>query len=177
VRVLVIAAPTPVVSLSEAKAHLKVENDVEDALIEGMVAAATSNAARFIERSLGSQTLEARFDVYEAAGPLRLPFPPIIDLVSIAWLDAGRQLVTGDLIDVEATDRHVYPIGTAPWDGCYVGREALRITYRAGYDFVPDDIRSAILLMTSHLYHNRGAQTAEPPAAIDVLLQPFRVYA
>ena len=176
-RVLVVTAPDPVVTLEEAKAHLKVENDVEDATIVGMVAAATSNAARFIERSLGTPTLEARFDVYEAAGTLRLPFGPVISLVSVAWLDAGRQLVTGNLADFEVTDREIYPISDAPWCGCYFGRDALRITYLAGYDPVPDDIRSAILLMTGHLYHNRGAVTAEPPAAIAVLLQPYRVLA
>jgi uncharacterized phiE125 gp8 family phage protein len=177
VRVLVIEAPAPVISLDRAKMHLKVENDVEDALITGMVAAATGNVSRFIEKAIGPQTLEARFDVYEACGDLRLPFSPVINLISIAWLSASRELVTGNLADVDTTDRDVFPVGMAPWSGCYVGRDTLRITYRAGYDPVPDDIQSAILLMVGHLYHNRGAVTAEPPAAIDVLLQPYRVYA
>ena len=42
-RVFVVTPPEPVVSIDEAKDHLRVDGDGEDALIEGLVAAATGH--------------------------------------------------------------------------------------------------------------------------------------
>lgn len=42
-------------------------------------------------------------------------------------------------------------------------------------DPAPRDVKSALLLLISHLYANRGEDSAEMPAAVDLLLSPYRV--
>lgn len=176
-RVLVIEAPVPVVDLAEARDHLRVDGGLEDALITGMVAAATGDAEAFTQQVFAPRLLEARFDAFETARCVRLPSPPVIEIVAFTWRGSDGTWHEGDLIDIELDGRDVVPTAEAPWTGMAVGPGSLRITYRAGYEDVPDQVRSAILLMTGFLYHNRGAETAEPPAAVAALLQPFRVYA
>jgi len=176
-RVLVIEPPQPVVELEEALAHLKVDAGVEDDLIVAMIAAATGHVEEWTQRAIGDQLLEARYSAFETCGPLRLSRPPAVELVSVTWVSEDRQEHVADPADVELIDREVFPVGAAPWSGRLVRDEALRVRYRAGYEALPDQMRSAILLMTSFLYHNRGAQTAVPPAAVAILLQPFKVYA
>jgi uncharacterized phiE125 gp8 family phage protein len=186
-RVVVIEAPRPVIDLADALQHLRVDNGVDDALVMGMVAAATGHVEDCTERAIGARMLEARYDAFETARCARLPVVPAAEIVSFRWRGADGQWHGGDLADVELDGRDVVPISAAPWSGLSLAPGSLRIVYRAGYpddetggeprSTVPEQIRAAILLMTSFLYHNRGSQTAEPPAAVAILLQPFRVFA
>jgi len=176
-RVLVIEAPGPVVDLPSALEHLRVDTGIEDALVTAMVASATGHAEEWTQQVFAPRLLEARFDAGEVARCVRLPTPSVVEIVSFKWRGSDGTWYEGDLADIELDGRDVVPTAEAPWTGMALGPGSLRITYRAGYEAVPDQVRSAILLMTSFLYHNRGAQTAEPPAAVAVLLQPFRHYA
>ena len=65
-RLAVVTPPEPVVTLADAKQHLKVSHSAEDALIEGMVAAATQmidGPESWLGRVLGVQTLDAFVDL------------------------------------------------------------------------------------------------------------------
>ena len=197
-RVVVIEPPQPVVTLDEAKAHLKRDGDDDNVLIAAMVAAATGHIdgpAGWLGRTIGVQTLEATLDgfVYD---PITLPYRPIIDVVGIRYED-----VTGVWRDLPADvyDLRGECLGTAwgkSWPGTRAYRGASRsvqIRYRAGYaprdtddgpvDTVPHPIKAAILLMVGDLYRNRDTTAAAAAFAIpmsttvEALLAPFRVYA
>jgi uncharacterized phiE125 gp8 family phage protein len=193
-RVLVITPPAPVVSLDEVKAHCRVDDSDEDALLEVFAAAATSHIDGpdgWLGRALGAQVLEARCDV-ACGGTIRLPFPPVIELVSVSYLDAAGVEQMADLADVELMGRDLVATGSWPWAGGSSRREAVRIRYRAGYPVddsgdsprstLPASIRAAILLMTDDLYRNRGTVspgtvTAVPMSTtVENLLAPHRVY-
>lgn len=184
-RVVVVEAPEPIVSLDEAKLHLRVDGDGEDALIAGMVAAATAHIDGpdgWLGRAIGVQTLEARFDVYESVQGLSLPYPPVLSLISFSWIDGDRVEQAGDLAAVELVGSRVTPVADQPWSGLRVGDEVLRVRYRAGYETVPAPIHAAVLLMAEDLYRNRGqvaTMTASPapmqPTVLN-LLSPFRVW-
>ncbi|EJL21899.1 head-tail connector protein [Novosphingobium sp. AP12] len=184
-RVFVVTPPEPVVSLDEAKAHLRVRHGAEDDLIKAYVAAATGHIdgpEGWLGRAIGMQTLEVREDVFRDC--MRLPFPPIVDIVSVKHLDAAAAEVT--ILPSEYEVRGLL-IGSAfgkRWPSVLAQPESVRIQYRAGYDTLPPAIRAAILLMTGDLYANRettaaGTSTASIPMSTTVenLLQPFRVFA
>ncbi len=184
-RVLVITPPDPVVSLADAKAHCKVEDDSEDALIGAYVAAATAHIDGpdgWLGRALGVQVLEARFDA-ACGDTIRLPFPPVIELVSISYLNADGVEQMGDLADFELLGRDLVAASAWPWAGGSSRREAVRIRYRAGYTALPAALRAAILLMTDDLYRNRGTVAPGTVSAVPMstpvenLLAPFRVFA
>lgn len=175
--VTVITPPEPIVSLDEAKQHLRVEHDSDDAYIDGLIAVATSaidGPSGWLGRALGEQTLETRFDCWPR--PLKLPYPPEIEIVSVTYIDPAG---------VEQSWPLTEPL---PYDDLPAvrGRRAdIRIRWKAGYPAgkVPGAIRHAILLMVGDLYANRenggpsaSAAAVNMPVTADRLLQPFRVY-
>lgn len=186
-RVFVVTPPDPVVTLEEAKRHLKIEaedND-EDALVAAFVAAATGHIDGpdgWLGRALGVQILEARTDV-RCGHQVCLPFPPVIELVSISYLDFAGTEQMADLADLEVLGRDLVASGHSwPWEGGSLRRESVRIRYRAGYETLPPAIKAAILLMVSDLYRNRDSvaftvATAIPMSTtVEALLAPFRIY-
>ena len=185
VSVVVETAPEPVVNLADAKQHLKVSHSAEDALITGMVAAATQTIdgpAGWLGRAIGVQTLVASLPTWAVAASFRLPYPPLIDVESITYRDAKRQTVTIDPDSYEVIDGLVEAIGAASWAPARAGKNGLRVRYRAGYEEVPAPIRVAILMMVGDLYRNREtiaavAMTKVPMApTVEALLNPFRIY-
>lgn len=189
-RVFVVTPPDPVISLPEAKAHLRVRHDDEDTLIESYVAAATGHIDGphgWLGRAIGVQELEMRLPAFGTCGWIALPFPPAVETVSIEYVDPN-----GDTAELEADTyglagnmlRPAWPASfpSAAWRGA--GGETVRIRWTAGYEILPPAIRAAILLMVGDLYANRettaaGISTASIPMSTTVenLLSPFRVYA
>jgi uncharacterized phiE125 gp8 family phage protein len=187
VRVFVITPPEPVISWQDVDAHLKLDGDVEQAaLVEAHIAAATGHIDGpdgWLGRAIGVQTLEARCDTLTCGSCIRLPFPPVIELVSVSYLDATGVEQMADLEDFEVMGRDLVASGAEwPWLGGSTRREAVRIRYRAGYETIPAPIKAAILLMVGDLYRNRetvsaGAMTQVPMSTtVENLLSPFRVF-
>lgn len=181
-RVVVVTPPDPIVSLDEAKRHLRVDHDDENAYVESLIAVATAwldAPAGWLGRALGEQVLEVRYAAWPR--PLRLPYLPEIEITAITYVDP-------------AGAAQILPLsgGAVPYAGLPAvrGRDGdVRIRYRAGYakaqdgkSTVPAPIRHAILLMVSHLFNNRDAVTttaAQPatlPLGVEALLGPYRVW-
>ena len=188
-RVIVIIPPAPVVTLERAKQHLRVDAADDDALIAAMIAAVTNHLdgpQGWLGRSLGIQTLEARFSIFDLPRRLVLPFPPSIELVSVKYLGVDDVERVADLEDLELLGAEIVPAGSMlPWEGCSVRREAIRVRYKAGYAELPPAIAAAILLMVGDLYANREGVIAGASAAAiaipmsttaEALLGPFRVF-
>ncbi len=198
-RTIVVTPPAPIVTLEQAKAHLRIRHDDEDDLIERGVAAATAHIDGpdgWLGRAIGLQTLEARFDGDLSPQELFLALPPIIDVVSITYLDADRVEQTVDPADYELIDRTVYrmPLGATPWAAAYAGREAIRVRYRAGFvanpaadplvPAPPEPIVAAILLMVGDLFAFREtavigtiSTSVTMSTTVENLLAPYRVFA
>lgn len=187
-RVFVITPPDPL-DLDEVKAHLRVEGDDEDRLIQAYVAAATAHIDGpdgWLGRAIGIQILEARCDILTCGDCIRLPFSPVIELVSVSFLDATGVEQMADLDEFELMGRDLVASGDGwAWQGGSTRREAIRIRYRAGYETVPAPIKAAVLLMVGDLYNNRETAVAGSSASavavpmsttVTNLLAPFRVF-
>lgn len=186
-RVVVVTPPDPadVVSLEEAKLHLHVTHNDEDALIPIYIAAALGHIdgpGGWLGRCIGLQTLEARLDGF--CSTIRLPYPEVIGIDSVTYLDtAGAEQTVPDT-DYETFGSNIAPVFGKAWPAARAAREAVRIQYEAGYETVPDAIRAAILLMVGDMHANRatvvtGAIAAAVPMSTTVenLLAPYRIYA
>ncbi|KPH66897.1 head-tail connector protein [Novosphingobium sp. ST904] len=188
-RVVVVTPPAPVVTLDEAKSHLRVRHNDEDALIEAYVTAATAHIdgpAGWLGRSIGEQVLEARFSlIFEGnANEIRLPFGPVVELVGVRYRDYDETEQDADLADFElAGDTLRRPGRPSLWEGGSLRDEAATVQYRTGYAEPPAPIRAAILMMVGDLYANRetvaiGASAAAIPmsTAPARLLSLYRVF-
>lgn len=184
-RVVVVTPPEPVVSLDEAKDHLRVEGGDDDAVITGMIAAATAHIdgpSGWLGRAIGVQTLEARIDTFDLGGTV-LPYPPVISVTSVKYVDpAGvEQTLAGGY---EVLGEQIAPVWGTAWPSIRTTREAVRVRYQAGYSTLPAPIRAAILLMVGDLHRNRGeavigiiSASVAMSTTVANLLAPYRVYA
>jgi uncharacterized phiE125 gp8 family phage protein len=191
----------PVVSLEEAKAHLRVDHDDDDDYIASLVEVATGTLdgpSGWLGRCLVEQTLEWRGDGFGSCD-LRLPYPPVTEVVSVKYDDVAgiEQTVpspTYRLLGQPSAPRLALVVGAA-WPSARNDAESVRVRFTSGWptetegegdDAVvawtgPAPIRHAILLMVSELYENREAATDAPrtelPFAVTALLSTFRVFA
>ncbi len=184
-RTFVVVPPSPVVSWEEADEHLKLDGDEEEKpMVEAMIAAATGmidGPTGWLGRAVGVQTLELRLDHF-GCGVVRLPYPPILEIVTAKIIDQGGTEVTIEADQYDQLGEKVMPAYGAAWPVPRFQREAVRIRYRAGYEILPAQIRAAILLMVGDLYRFRETaalgQVGEVPMSTTVerLLEPLRVW-
>lgn len=180
------------VSLEEAKAHLRVDHDEDDDLIDLFISAARGNLdARdgWLGRAICTQTWELSLDSFPVR-EVQLPFAPLQSIVSVKYDDAAaveQTVSAGDYQhDVTSEPGRLVLGPDSSWPSINDTVNAVRIRYVAGYGVavdVPAPIRAAILLMVGDLYENRAAQVinAGPIGRVDnptvqALLGPYRVW-
>lgn len=154
-RVLVVTPPEPFISLDEVKEFLRVDHSDHDTLLGTHIGAACAELdgpTGWLGRAIGLQTLELRADDF-SSDEFDLPFPEIIDVTSVKYLDADGAEQTIDAADYELAGtllRRAYDI---TWPSPRSHAEVVRIRYRAGYQTtVPDDLKSAAMLHVKVLY-------------------------
>lgn len=185
-----ITAPTALpVSLADAKLHLKVDHDADDALITLMLKAAARSAEQELNRALMSQTWELRLDAFPAA-EIELPMPRVQSISSVAYTDAAgaEQTLAGSAytLDPDVLPGWLLPALGTTWPDTRDQANAVRITFVAGYgntpESLPEDVRVWILLHLAAAYRNReafsaGVSVAElPDRFFPALLDAQRAY-
>lgn len=178
-RVVVITPPEPVVTVEEAKLHARIDGDVEDALVERLIATATRSIDgpdRWPGVALGQQTLELRLNSF-ACAEITLPCPPIIEIVSVKYLDSNGVDQTLPSQDYRQLARSIVPAWSKSWPSGRLDREAVRIRYRAGYEAVPEDVRGGIIAAVADMYANRETTLTEAgERALEFAVQGIRTY-
>lgn len=187
--VVAVAPAVEPVGLEEAAEHLRLDSLEESAWLRRAIATARRHAEQFTGRALITQTLEAARDTWPGRSFV-LPRPPLQAVTWIKWWNEAGQEATFSpanyVVDTRPTPgRVVLKLGVA-WPG-----DALReangfvVRYTAGYGeegaAVPEEARSAILMLVGHLYENREATTAAGgvmtlPFGVERLLWPLRVF-
>lgn len=177
---------TDPVSLTEAKAHLRVDASDEDDLITALIAAASGHLdghTGILGRCLVTQTWAQRYDGWSRV--MRLPFPDISNIVlTYTDSDDAEQTVASSLYSVFEDSIGSYlrfsDSFTSPTVGPDYGGVSAALT--AGYgaaSAVPAALKAAILLHVGTLYENResvvvGTSTAQLPHAHAALIAPYR---
>lgn len=184
--VAVIDPPLKVVDLETAKAHLRVDFDDDDALIQGYVEAATGmldGPDGWLGRSLGAQTLRLTLRGFPV-GPFVLPLAPVTDVLSVKYQDAfsGELTIDPALYALSAAGALELAYG-AQWPTLVDPAAPVIVEYQAGYETLPPRIRSAILIMTADLYANRetgGVGSVsfayKMPTSVEGLVENYRVW-
>ena len=182
--VVVSTPPEAVVTLDEAKVQLRVDFDDDDALIQGCVGAATAlldGPLGSLRRSIGRQTLtltvEGFWGRWCGQPDLRLPYPPLVEVTEISYVDPdGADAIVDPAVYTLTKDGYVRLAHGKAWPSVRSRRDSVTVTYTAGFDPVPAPIRQAILMITADLYANRGEAVAvglvESPL-IGALLRPY----
>lgn len=159
------------VTLTEAKAHLRVDTDTDDAYITGLITAAREWVEQYLDRTLIQTQWVMRFDKFPDSGikPVELPRPPMATsgtATAVAITFTAEAGTTGTYSTAEyRVDRHstpgaILPIYGSTWTPHRQDDNAISVTWWAGYgssgSAVPAAIRHAILMLIGFWYENRS---------------------
>jgi len=180
-------APTStVISLSEAKAFLRIDSDYDDdnTYITSLINVATQVVEEFTRRRLMTQTYNIFYD----------EFPPYIDLqvgdvasvTHIKYYDADNTLQTLAAsnydVDTKVRPGRIYESETGDFPNTYERPNAVEVEFIVGgtASDVPAPIVQAIYIIVGRYYENRqdvvmGTQVNELPLMVDHLLTPYRL--
>lgn len=162
VRVVTPPAEEPV-NLLEAKEHLRVVVDEEDALIGRLIVAARRHCERIARRAFVVRTLEVVLDDWPCDGVIALPYPPLASVVSIKYRDQGgveHTIANSDyIVDSISQPGRIAAKGSWP-TGPLQSLAGIVVRYDAGYGSaadVPGDYKVSILAYVGAYYENREA--------------------
>lgn len=181
---LITAPSAEPVTLAEAKTHLRVFDNDDDALIGALIQAAREACEHEIGRALITQTWEKVLDLFPEG--IALPYPPVQSIASIKYIDGDGTLRTMDAADYYL-DSHAEPAWLVPaygatWPSTRDEPNAVRVRFVSGYGadgtFVPEVLRQWILLQVGHWYATREAaseRVLEKTPFVDRLLDRYRI--
>lgn len=176
-----------VVSLADAKVHLRVVDDTsEDSLITALIGAAVNAVEQYVMRSLTPITVEWQGDFDQAARSLGIT--PVTAITAISYL--AREGTTKTLLPADfriVRERAIIPAPGKSWPSdAAEGGAAARFTITAGHDpasttgnHVPPALISAVKMMLECLFAQRdGIVTngldGNMPTVVMALCAPYR---
>lgn len=189
-RMMALADPVEVVepiTLEEAKHHLNVVYDDDDAYISSLIVAARRMAEGRTNRTITQRVLEAAFSSW---GRMPLLKPPFVQIESVSYfdVDGNEQTLEPDQITV-STRREPACVALSalfrPYAPALANQEeAIIVRYTAGYPVgeVPQDIVHWMKLQIGSMYEHResviaGVSVAPLPDMYErMFLQPYMVY-
>lgn len=171
------------VTLTEAKAHCRVDTSDDDTYIGTLITAARQWVEEYLDRTLVHTQWTVRMDSFPYE--IELPRPPVatagtttaVTLTYTLGDDSTATLSTSSYrVDRDSTPAVVRQLRSGTWPANLDDYNAVTVTYWAGYGAtgasVPAAIRHAMLMLISHWYETRGASVATGAVPQDV---PFGV--
>ncbi len=177
------------VTLAEAKLHLRIDGNNEDAMIPMLIGAAVNLCQQLTGRSLMKQEWKLLVDGFE--DEMQLPWPTILSVESVHYIDPDGATQTLDEAVYSLVGDSVVLAAGQKWPDAKADARSVWINYTAGYGAgneaaqqaaVPASVKSWLLLTVGTLYANResilsGASVAELPGRFaDSLLDGEKVY-
>ena len=181
------AAEQEPLTLEEAKAQTKFDDDTDDARLRRLIATAREAVEAATHRRLMNQTLKMYIDWGwpTADGYRRIDFPvnPVRSVDSITYIDSdgASQTLAADQYTV-AGRRHnsfIVPAYGVEWPTARNVPNAVTVTFQAGNsDDVPELARHAIAMLLTFWFENVGddgsIDTQQYPPSFEALVSPLR---
>lgn len=177
------------ISLEEAKSHLGVDYDDDDALIGALIKTARGHldgSLGILGRCLVSQSWTLFLDGWPRTTEIHLPLAPVSEVTAIRYRDHQGQLqvVPPSVYCLAGKTRRpsVLLLPTHSWPTPQHKPESVEVEYVSGFGAagdVPQELKHAMLLHIGTLYERRetvitGTIVAELPHAYDALVAPYR---
>jgi len=174
------------VTVDDAKAHLRIDTDAEDALIASLVLTSRLHIETALSLALITQSWTLLRDRWPITGHVDLPLAPLRSVGEVRVKNAN-----GDAT-VIPEQSYLIDLASRPprlvWNNCApplpgLAANGIEIELTAGFgdaaDSVPAPLKRAILMLTAHWYEHRdpheiGHDGARIPDAVSDLINPFR---
>ena len=181
---LVTGPTTEPLTLTEAKAHLRVTTTDDDTYIAALIVAAREAAEQRTGRALFTQTWLRTLDSFPDAIVLRRS--PIQSVSFVKYVDTAGTLQTlapaAYAVDTENEPGWVVPAYGYSWPVTYSTINAVTVQYLAGWSSagaIPQTIKQWMLMRIGALYEIREAESGptsgsfSKPSFVDGLLERY----
>lgn len=168
------------ITLLDLGAWLRIDLPDEDTLLDQLVQSAVDyiEGPNGIGIALMPQTWELHLDGFPPC--IEIPLTPVQSISSITYTDPDGNSQT--LVDYQA-DIYSQPARIVPaYGGCWPATRsvmnAVTVTFTAGFNTVPGDLKRALALLAGHWFENRTAsaeQLHEIPFGVEHILNKYRV--
>ncbi|MEL7544087.1 MAG: head-tail connector protein [Pseudomonadota bacterium] len=176
-------------TVAEAKLHLRLDTDDDDALIASLIGAARMHLERLLGRAFISQTwLETRDCWPSHSAPVLLARAPVQDIVEVRIVDReGSATVLPEedyFLDAVSAPSRLARLASGVWPPPGRGINGIEIEFVAGFgddvDDVPAPLRQALLMLVCDWYETRqpvdfSSAVSALPAAVAGLVAPWRL--
>lgn len=180
---LVTPPASAIVTLAEAKTHLRVEHDVENDYIPTLVDAAEAlilGREGWTGRASTEQTWKLSLEGFPIDDCIELPFPPLRSVTHVKYYDPDNVQQTFSsakyAVITDETPGEIELLATQGWPSTYPRHDAVEVQFVCGYDTIPAPIKHATLITLASLYRNRGDESFQMPAAVRRLLAPYKTW-
>jgi len=155
------------VSLNEAKAHLRVTSSDEDLYISTLITAANDYVSQYLNRPVAPKTFNIAYDSFSNAMPLSADVQSVNYIKYIDVNNVEQTLSSANYeLDTYVTPAVIRPVYNYTYPNILNVANAVKISYVAGFTDgdspdtypMPVAIKQAMLLVIGDLYANREAQ-------------------
>lgn len=167
-------------TLTEVKAHLRVDHDHEDTLINSLIEPSYQFAEEYTGRSVLPVQKVLNLDNFQSL--IELPVIPVVSIENITYndTDGALQTLTEYYLDLREQRATLQAAQNESFPGTDETFENVTITYSVGYSVIPSVINQAVLLIIGSLYEQRenhiiGVPISKVPVAAEYLLATHRV--
>lgn len=170
-------------SVADAKAHLRIDGSDHDTYLQALVAAAEAHLDGFagvLGRALVTQTWRRSFDRFPDGNLIRLPLGPLQSVSSVTYYDTAGTSQTFSASSYHAVSDAIGPAivldDDATWPNLDARPDAVTVTWVCGYgaaSAVPAPIIQAAKLIIGDLFENRELGPVVT-ARVDALIAPYR---
>jgi uncharacterized phiE125 gp8 family phage protein len=173
------------VSLADAKAHLRVTHDDDDAYIGTLIKSARVSIEGRTGLCLIQQGWSHFLDGWPAQAEVRLPLAPLIDVIDIrVWSDADAAAVIDPAhyyADNASRSPRIVLRGGRTWPRPGRMANGIEILLSAGFgataSSVPEPLRQAVLQLVAHWFAMRGDEPqSQWPLGVTHLIHPYKEY-
>jgi uncharacterized phiE125 gp8 family phage protein len=170
---------TEPVSLAEARAHLRVPHNDDDAYISTLIKTARQSIEAQTGLGLVSQGWSVFLDDWPEQGAIELPLAPVLDVIDIKVHGDDDSFAIIDpahyYSDNISRPARIILRGSRNWAAPGRVANGIEILLTIGFVIVPEPLREAVLQLVGHWHERRGDEAAdEKPLGPGQLIQPYR---
>lgn len=149
------------VTLTEIKDYARIDTDADDGVLEAIIAAARSLCEKWTNISFIQRP--AIVSLNNSLGGIYLPYGPVSDITEI--VNEDDTAFDTDSYEVRGTKfkQLITPVA-----------DYVKITYLAGYETLPEELKTAIKAQAAWMYEHRNEGTEVIAPVAKIYLLPYK---